>query len=372
MLFLVISTTLLLLPLAQGPIAPPMEPAPESQEANILRRFDDLPVEDQERIAKELVETMLAQEHPMCEHARKLLDDRRLRNVESRPQEAFPVFDADEFAPALKLKTKRLTTKSRKWKAVQEKYLPHGVEDWSGSWSWDFGHNLLRTPTEVDPRDVVLSMLYGRWPSHGRLAAYAEGALDRDKDLDLTADYFDHAYRDRDGNVYPGIRLFEMWNSQLEFGISDVEAIAFLQRIDDNDNFVSPIPAKNHRGIYKRIKQQFERYREYHDLREVLARRYLDPAAPVPRIFEEVIPDLDAAWVLMGHSTRRMASFLDQNPNRKAFLAAVAKRKPKPGQEPEEGPWFEHSQARAGLPHLIRETTLDFLYEEGLLGFHRR
>lgn len=369
---LVFATLMLLLPLAQGPAMALPEPAPDSQEANILRRFDDLPVEEQERIAKELVESMLAVDHPMCEHARKLLDDRRLRNAEQRPQEPFPVFDADEYAPALKLKTKRLTEKSRKQKALVEKYLPHGRVDPSNTWSWDYGANILRTPLETRPREVVLSMLYGRWPSHGRLAAYAEGALDRDKDLDSTADYFHHNYRDRDGNVYPGVRLFDMWNSQLEFGISDVEAIAFLRRVDDNDNFVSPIPAKNHRGIYKRIKQQFERWREYHDLREVLAGRYLDPGAPVPRIYEEVIPELDAAWVLMGHSTRRMASFLDQNPTRKAFLAAVAKRKPKPGQEPTEGPWFEHSEARKGFAYLIRETTLDFLYEEGLLGFHRR
>lgn len=366
------STLLLLLPLAQGPVAPAIEPAPDSQEANILRRFDDLPVEEQERIASELVAATLALEHPMCEHARKLLDDRRLRSVSQSPQAAFPVFDADEFAPALKLKTKLLTAKSKKWKSVRDRYLPHGVVDYSASWSWDYGQNQLRTPTAAKPRDVVLSMLYGRWPSHGRLAAYAEGALDRDKDFDLTADYFDHAYRDRDGRIYTGIRLFEMWNSQLEFGISDVESIAFLRRVDDNDNFVSPIPAKNHRGIYKRIKQQFERYREYHDLREVLARRYLDPAAPVPRIYEEVIPDLDAAWILMGHSTRRMSSFLDQNPTRKAFLAAIAKRKPKPGMEPKEGPWFDNQTARASLPGLIRETALDFLYEEGLLGFHRR
>lgn len=363
---------MLLLPIVQGPVTPVPEPPADSQEANIMRRFDDLPVEEQERIAKEIVEQMLAKEHPMCEHARKLLDDRRLRNVSMSPQTAFPLFDADEFAPALELKTKKLTTKSKKHKSLRERYLPHGLVSYAASWSWDYGSNSLRTPTAAKPRDVVLSMLYGRWPSHGRLAAYAEGALDRDKDFDITADYFDHTYRDRDGNVYTGIRLFEMWNSQLEFGISDVEAIAFLQRVDDNDNFVSPIPAKNHRGIYKRIKQQFERYREYHDLREVLARRYLDPAGPVPRIYEEVIPELDAAWVLMGHSTRRMASFLDQNPTRKAFLAAVAKRKPKPGQEPTEGPGFEHAQARATLPGVIREHALDFLYEEGLLGFHRR
>lgn len=363
---------MLLLPLVQGPIEPVPEPPADSQEANIMRRFDDLPVEEQERIAKEMVEQMLAEEHPLCEHARKLLDDRRLRNVSTSPQTAFPVFDADEFAPALKLKTKKLTSKSKKHTALRERYLPHGMVSYSASWSWDYGNNSLRTPTDAKPRDVVLSMLWGRWPSHGRLAAYAEGALDRDKDFDLTADYFDHTYRDRDGNVYTGIRLFEMWNSQLEFGISDVEAIAFLRRIDENDNFVSPIPGKNHRGIYKRIKQQFERYREYHDLREVLARRYLDPAGPVPRIYEEVISELDAAWILMGHSTRRMSSFLDQNPTRKAFLAAVAKRKPKPGQEPTEGPWFDNAQARASLPGQIREHALDFLYEEGLLGFHRR
>jgi hypothetical protein len=341
-------------------------------EANILRRFDDLPAEEQERIALEVVDYVLEQEHPLCEAARKLLDDRRLRNVEKRPQTALSVYSAEEYAPALKLKTRVVKRDTKRWQRHQERYLRAGYRDHRTIWQWDYGNNLFRTQTDAKPRETLIAMMAGRWPDHGRLSAYAEGSLDRDRYFDADADYFEHAYRDRDGRVFDGIRLYDMWNAQLQFGISDVESIAFLRLIAKDERLVSPIPAKEHVGIYAQIKDRFTAYRGYRDLRHVLAERLLNPAFPTSRIYADILSDIDAAWILMGHSPRRMASFLQQNPTRAKFLSAVAKRKPKPGATDLSDSWKENLEARETLPPLIRTHTLDFLADEGLLGFHRR
>ena len=341
-------------------------------EANILRRFDDLPREEQDRIALEVVDYVLAQEHPLCEVARKTLDDRRLRNAEIEPQTALSVYSAEEYAPALKLKTQRIEHDTKRWQRLEESYLRSKYRDHHAIWQWDYGKNRFRSQATAEPRDALIAMMAGRWPDHGRLRAYTEGALDRDGSLDADADYFEHAYRDRDGRVFAGIRLYDMWNSQLEFGISDVESIAFLRLIAEDERLVSPIPAKEHVGIYAKIKDRFTIYRGYRDLRLALAERHLNPAFPTSRIYADILPEIDAAWILMGHSPRRMATFLQQNPTRAKFLSAVAKRKPKPGATDLSDSWKEHQEARQTLPPLIRTHTLDFLADEGLLGFHRR
>ena len=236
----------------------------------------------------------------------------------------------------------------------------------------DYGLNRLLKPPTRAPHDVVIDLLYGRWPQDGKLAAYAEGALDRNTGLDASADYFAHAYRDRDGKVYQGIPLFEIWNAQTTFGISDVESIAFLRLVVDDHSLQSPIPAKKHSGIYTQIEEYFEIYREYRSLRSALAQRFLDPNGVLPTQFQGITSNLDKAWVLMEHKPRRMAKMLERHPTRKSFLAGLSKELEALGSDKEVPHWAEHWQARSALPGLIRATTLDFLADEGLLGFRRR
>lgn len=337
-----------------------------------MRRFDSLPEEEQQRIATELQQQVLNLDNPLCEAARSLLDDRKLRNAKQLNKGDLPAFDATEYAPKLKLRTRTVKPGSSNWKKFVSKYFRQGLVDRSKLWDWDYGNNsLLKSPARP-ARDIVIDLLIGRWPLDGKLSAYAEGALDRDKGLDVTADYFAHAYRSRSGKVYQGIALYDIWNAQTTFGISDVESIAFMRNIAKDNRYVSPIPASRHDRIYKKIEAQFEIYREYRSLHFAIAQRFVDPNGTLPLQLRGIAGTFDKAWVLMEHKPRRMAVFLERYPSRSLFLAAIAKEMPAPGKESEITHWEAHWQARTALPGLIRSTTLDFLTDEGLLGFRRR
>ncbi|MDP7062711.1 MAG: hypothetical protein QF489_07245 [Planctomycetota bacterium] len=365
----------LLFALFQGSASPPPDNSElvlSDQDQNIMRRFDSLPSEEKQRIAEELQQEILHIEHPLCDAAQALLDDRKLRNVDQVQKGPLQVYDAKEYAPKLRLKTRTLTDKSKIWRSFRKKFFPIGLPDRNHLWDWDYGLNRLLKPPTRAPRDVVIDLLYGRWPQDGKLAAYAEGALDRNNGLDASADYFAHAYRDRNGKVYQGIPLYEIWNAQTTFGISDVESIAFLRLVVNDTRLTSPIPGKEHDGIYTQIEEHFEIFREYRSLRSALAQRFLDPNGVLPTQFQGIAANLDKAWVLMEHKPRRMAKMLERHPTRKSFLSALSKELEALGTDKEVPHWSEHWQARNSLPGIIRATTLDFLADEGLLGFRRR
>lgn len=341
-------------------------------EGNILRRFDALPLEERQRIAEELVPFVLGQDHPLCETTRALIDDRRLRNAPITPREALLAYSAEKYAPALGLKTRHVKVGTKTWERFRKRYLRSITPNRYETWAWDYASHQFFAATSAKPRETVIAMLAGRWPDSGKFSAFAEGSLDFERDFDPIADYFEHVYRDRAGKVYDEIRLYDMWGSQITFGISDVESIAFLRNIEESKRLQSPIAASEHDGIYQKIEEQFVAYREYRDLHHALAQRMVDPLGLVPRIYGEIAPNLDQAWILMGHSSRRMATFLKQHPTRKDFLGAVAKRVPNDKIALTKASWMKHKQARETFPGLIRRYTLDFLADEGLTGFHRR
>ena len=344
---------MLLLSFAQVGESSILEPATDSLEGNILRRFDGLPLEERERIAQELVPFVLEQDHPLCETTLGLLNDRRLRNAPITPREALLEFSPKEYAPALKLKTKHVKVGTKTWERFRKRYLRSATPQRYETWAWNYASNGFFEETGAKPRDTVIAMLMGRWPDSGKFSAFAEGSLDYERDFDPIADYFEHVYRDRNGKVYDEFRLYDMWGSQVEFGISDVESIAFLRLIEESDRLKSPIAASEHDGIYEKIETRFTAYREYRDLHHALAQRMVDPNGLVPRIYGEVAPSFDQAWILMGHSSRRMATFLKQNPTRKKFLAAVAKRVPKTEESLNNVSLAKHQVARTLCPGIF-------------------
>jgi hypothetical protein len=371
----VIIAATLLIALFQGSAEPQLDTQSvvlSEQDQNIMRRFDSLEGDEQQRIATELQQQVLNLDNPLCEAARLLLNDRKLRNAKLVAKGALPAFDAKEYAPKLKLRTRTVKPGSRTWKKFVSKNFRQGLEDRSKLWDWDYANNALLQAPARPPRDIVIDLLIGRWPLNGKLSAYAEGALDRNTELDAAADYFAHAYRDRAGKVYQGIALYDIWNAQTTFGISDVESIAFMRNIAKDNRYVSPIPAKQHDRIYQKIEAQFEVYREYRSLHFAIAQRFVDPNGTLPLQFRGIADTFDKAWVLMEHKPRRMAAFLERYPSRSSFLAALAKEMPAAGEESEIARWELHWQARTVLPGLIRQTALDFLADEGLLGFRRR
>lgn len=239
-----------------------------------------------------------------------------------------PVFDAREYAPALKLRTKTITRKKSSWKRFAKKYGVDPDARPENDWVWSSGRQALLAPADSPPtsRARIESMLKGELPEPDFWLARIEAELDFDALIQESSAYFEHNYRDRGGNLYEGIALADLWAARREFGISDVESVAFLRDILGDDSIRSPIPSRLHNGIYALIREQFEEVREAQQLRRALAGSYLGIEDHVPLVLRGVMPRLDLAWALVDDEPARMRAWLEEHPTRMAFLASMEAR----------------------------------------------
>ncbi len=326
-----------------------------------LARFHELDPVDRTEVVVSVLDTLRASDHELVRQAAEL------RAEPPFPTAAMPApleraFDADRYAPALGLETTLVRRGSPRWKRVVRDLL-RGHEPPRNRWSWDPAQRRLLAPPAPPPEEEVLAALIaGSWPDDGFLDAVGFGLLDDDAHMARIGAYFDHLYRDRLGRVYEDVTLYDVWNSQRRFEVSDVEAIAFLREIEGDRRTVSPIPTSRHDEIYRRIEEAFVRWRAYRVLREGLARRWSTPhAAPTPT-FAAVAERLDQAWVLTRHEPSRMRVRLGGTPERKAFLAAVnVEALTYLGMTNPPEWWTEGWRLRETQPGALRRDTLEVL-----------
>lgn len=349
---------------AFSPQGAPADPAREA----LLERFSALAEAEQEALVERVYRAVLRAEHPLAAAALRL----EQAAAEAAAAEPDRHFDPERYAPALGLKTRVLRPSEAAWKKVQKQYFgktPLPLRD--AAWGYEFGRNRLLRPTTVPAPAARLAALYdGRWPEPSRLAALAEAALDHDAGLDSACDYFEHAYRDRDGRVYAGMRLYDLWNSGRELEISDVEAVAWLQTVASEHQVRSPIPKQQHGPIYARIRDSFQQVRQYQTLRQALAARHLDPNAAVPALFQGQESFLDQVWALYDHDPAALRRELERVADRDQVLAELSARLA----DPPGGAAAQQArlQARAELAPALAAAARAALKDEGLLGLGRR
>lgn len=353
----------------------PQVPA-SAQETRILERFRDLPPEEQSRITEALWTAAMALEHHVCQAATHLAGQARGGKAPILDPEPGRAFPAAEFAPALGLKTKVWQPSDNAWRMLHRSFFgqrrpPPAAPD---LWAWAPGRDALVRPAQPPGLDAeVLAAMRGTWQPDARLRAWALGALDTDEALNPVADYFEHAYRNRDGGVYAGIRLWDVWDSGRTFEISDVEAIAWLRAVGGDTTTVSPIPGERHLEIYARIKVSFAGWRDHWSLRQALAARMLAPWERPDPLFAGAADMLDAAWVLCEHDSERMNAWLAAHPGRDAFLQAVAAESARVRALPEPpATWTAGWAARANLQAALAESAMTIVRDEGLTGLHSR
>ncbi|MDP7245210.1 MAG: hypothetical protein QF389_01355 [Planctomycetota bacterium] len=330
----------------------------------VLERLEWFPPEEQARIAKRAWLEALQQENVRLQALQELEDwskRAKLPTLEANPNLAW---DANTYAPALKLKTRILGPKSTTWKKAKKKFF--SAEDLPQRelrWEYDFGNNALRKPlTPPTPAQLLTELLEGEWPKDGRVGSLAVARIDDQNKRDPQAFYFANHYRDRDGRIYSGIRLSDVWDSGAEFEVSDAEAIAWLRTVGKDNSYQSPISASDHDPIYARIESSFQDWREYQSLRIAIASR-LDSTLSLPWRYTGLEKVLDRAWGLMEWSPDRMRKLISQCETREVFFERIQKLWEKEGIEPEVPEYpFE----------LIQEATRRVLREEGLLGLGRR
>jgi len=312
-------------PFNQNPLS--QEPDSNPELAKVLNRLKQFDIEEQNAMLQSALETMLAQSFPLFEslaNAREILQKKPAKILtEFAPKH----FNPAEFAPALKLHSRVYKPNSSRWKSLAKKYSnplcpPIDVK----KWHWSFGEQALIAPKPaMIAENMVKQMWLGTWPEYDLLAAQLTAYFDHDDGQHAIANYFEHSYRDRDGRIYDGLTLEQMWSSGITFGISDVETVAYLRLILDDQKVQSPINKSMHNGLYALIKDGFTEFREYKQLRLAISARFLNPNGKVPLILEGANQRFDLAWVLCDYQLPAMRDLLIRNPTRKKFFAAVAK-----------------------------------------------
>lgn len=298
----------------------------DPQLTHAWERWDQFEEADHREMAAAIEAYVFDAEHPKLRALAALTQAKN--SPKTLRERDLPAFDPKEYAPALKLRTKSVSRKKSGWKRFAKKY---GIDPGrlpEQHWAWSSGRQVLLAPAGKGPssRARIEAMLRGAFAEPEYWLARLEAELDFDPLIQEAAAYFEHNYRDRDGNLYEGIRLADLWASQREFGISDVEAVAFLRTILGDDSIRSPIPSRLHNGIYALIREQYEVVREAEQLRQALAGSYLGIEDAVPVVLRGVIPRLDLAWAVVGDDPARMRAWLKEYPTRMAFLGSVEER----------------------------------------------
>ena len=349
--------------------APAQEPG-NGRHERILERFRSLPEADQDRILERFQEEALDLDCPTSRVLKELDAWRRENGIRTLDAEPSRNFEADRYAPALRLKTRILEAGDRAWRLQVERLFANlPVPDPYRTWSWSFGRSALIHPAGNAPDRVQrLAAWIEGWPASwmDSWIALAAGRLQADPDGDPVADYFEHHYRDRKGRVYAGIRLYDVWGTEREFEVSDVEAIAWLRTVAGEKDLQSPIPGRLHEPLYRRIEESYRVHREARSLREALALALLDPWSPPSARFRLAAPRLEEAWVRLGQDLEAMVGFLEEHPDAESFVEGVdrlASERRMPG-----GRYEAAAAAHRAFPTLLARRVRAILREEGLLG----
>jgi hypothetical protein len=348
------------------------EPSQKSELDKVLDRLKQFDKQEQSAMIESVTETMLVQPHLLFERIAQAREELQKKPAKKLREFAPKSYDANEFAPALKLRTRKYKPSQSRWKSFAKKYSnPLAPPLDPNFWQWSFGEQGLIAPEkEHSAESQVRGMWTGKWPQTDLLQAQVLAYLDDDSSMRAVAHYFEHSYRDRDGRLYLGFTLEQVWASGLKFGVSDVETIAFLRLILNDDKVQSPIKASMHDGLYSLIEDSFADFREYKQLRQALAARFLNPQGEVPPILQGTVKQFDVAWALCDFQLPQMRRLLKSNPSRKKFLAAVEKLKQSGDVSTEE--LQQRLDLLHSFPTAIAQAAYLGLKREGLLGLHKR
>ncbi len=255
---------------------------------------------------------------------------RALVNAASEPAEAAepPVYDPTVHAPAQPIARKRLSRTDGRVKRLLARVKPEPDERaLRQAFTFDWGSG--QAARCGDPRDVetvFANALRGFPPGLDRARASAIQALDREDERKLHA-AFGHAYTDRDGNVYPGLTLHDMWASGETIEMPDVDALGIVHEVlDEWKRWVAPVPASAHDALYQVIGGLFDRAHRSRGLREALADCFLI-GHPAPRKnYEALEANLHVLWASSDSDPAKLAPTLPDGRQWESFLQGLAER----------------------------------------------
>lgn len=234
-----------------------------------------------------------------------------------------PIYDPDVHAPKLKAGPRKLLDPDdRRARRVAEQLRvapPPGALRSAWSYDWSLGRPVRARA--FDPLENGFeNALAGYAQDVGLARALVLARLDRGEErASLTA--FGHAYGDREGLVFPGVTLFDAWNSGTEIEMPDIDALGVLHDLkDDWTSFVSPVPARDHERLYERIQTLFTPAQRYRALREAIADTFAIGAPVSLGIYGPNLTRFHALWDQLGSDPAAMAARLPDAAAAQDFL----------------------------------------------------
>lgn len=205
-----------------------------------------------------------------------------------------PWFDPVKHAPAQPIARQRLAaTDARLQTALRDMRIPEDRRAWVYDWgTGDVVHHVQRDTAERSFERA----LAGLPPRLDLVQALVERALDDGSQRKALA-AFGHAYTDREGNVFPGITLYDAWKSGREIEMPDVDTLGIVNTVlDDWTTWTSVVPAEQHRALYTRIGELFAPAKKHRELRGSIAAAFLVGAPPLCCGYEATLDNFHALW----------------------------------------------------------------------------
>jgi hypothetical protein len=231
-------------------------------------------------------------------------------------------FDPALHASAQPIPRKLLAGDAPLAKAMAEKVF--GPADRSAAlldWDYDWGAGEPRRLVVRAPASEVFeNLLRGYHPDFGLVRALVLARID-DASERRTLAAFARPYTDREGNVYPGISLYDAWRSGVEIEMPDVDTLGIVHEVlDDWVRWSAPVPPRAQDPLYDAIGELFVRARRFRGLREALAEVYLAAAPPSRDGYRDSDLRFHALWDVCGSDPAALARRLDASEGWSQFL----------------------------------------------------
>ncbi len=303
----------------------PSQEAPQDDSVWV-QKFSALPSKTQKTILEEIEKTSLEQEIVLAQNTQSLLD------AEDAPKNPFdlkeqpPWFDPKKYASGQPIKRTLLAAKDPQATAVQQRLLKNKViYDLCEEFEYSFASNkILRLQKELRPETQLRHALQGYPPKAGLAKAVLLSLLDQEEAQDPFADYFEHAYTDRSGNVYPGVTLYDAHSAGSEIEMPDVDTIPYGWNILKDKSYEAPMTdGFKANSLYEKIGEGFVRYRRYREMLEAVASFYFAESAPVSPF---VVPMKDRIHFVIAWTRNEpffLERFLSKHREREDFIAAI-------------------------------------------------
>jgi hypothetical protein len=191
-------------------------------------------------------------------------------------------FDPATHAPAQPIARKLLDPDGSKAESARERFLGHlRSRELRSAWSYDWGSGEVVWHADRDDLTRHFENALAGFPPDLDLAeALVLRALD-DGSQQVALGAFAHLYTDRNGNAYPGVTLYDAWNSGEGMEMPDIDVLGVVHTVlDDWKTWVAPVSDRQHDRLYGTVGELFLKAKRHRELREALARAYFN-AEPV-------------------------------------------------------------------------------------------